>query len=48
MNEKFPINNFGDSNFTLDSEESDYEVLITRLKEIRITIDLLEKYLDKF
>ncbi len=49
MNEKFiSNNNTGNDKFSLNTEESDFENLITRLKEIKATISLLEKkYLDK-
>ena len=50
MNEEFiSNNNFDNDKFILNSEESDFDNLITRLKEIKATISLLEKnYLDKF
>ena len=49
MNEKFTSNDFENDEFTLNTEESDYKNLVTRLREISSTIDLLEKrYLDKF
>ena len=49
MNEEFiSNNNFDNDKFILNSEESDFDNLITRLKEIKATISLLEKnYLDK-
>jgi|TARA_B100000073_G_C23524269_1_gene489319 hypothetical protein len=41
-------NNVDNDQFTLNKEENDYINLITRLKEINITISLLKKkYLDK-
>jgi len=41
-------NNVDYDQFTLNKEENDYINLITRLKEINITISLLKKkYLDK-
>ena len=43
MNEKFNTNNIDNNEFSLNSEESDYEILITRLKDIILTIALLEK-----
>ena len=43
MNKKFNTNNIKNDEFNLNTEESDYENLITRLKEIRVTIALLEK-----
>ena len=47
MNEKFPSNNIEDYDTTLNTNESDYKYLISRLKEINATIAFLEKqYLD--
>ena len=43
MNEKFTSNNIEDDEFTLNSEENEYENLITRLKDISKTIALVEK-----
>jgi hypothetical protein len=49
MNEKFTSNNFENDELNLNTEESDYKNLVTRLREISSTIALLEKrYLDKF
>ena len=49
MNEKFISNNFENDELNLNTEESDYKNLVTRLREISSTIALLEKrYLDKF
>ena len=49
MNEKFTSNDFENDELTLNTEEIDYKNLVTRLREISSTIDLLEKrYLDKF
>ena len=48
------VNNLDSENtkndeFTLNTEDSDFKILITRLQEISKTIDSLEKkYLDKF
>ena len=49
MNEKFiSNNNIENEKFILNTEESDFDNLITKLKEIKATISLLEKiYLDK-
>ena len=49
INEEFiSNNNIENDKFILNSEESDFDNLITRLKEIRATIALIEKnYLDK-
>ena len=43
MSENLNSNNFENHEFSLNNDESDYEDLITRLKEIRSTIALLEK-----
>ena len=49
MNEKFTSNNIDNDELNLKTEQSDYENLIIRLKEISATIALLDKeYLDKF
>ena len=49
MNENFTSNNFENDELNLNTEESDYKNLVTRLREIISTIALLEKrYLDKF
>ena len=49
MNEKFTSNNYENDELNLNTEESDYNNLVTRLREISSTIALLEKrYLDKF
>ena len=49
MNEKFTSNNFENDELTLNTKESDYKKLVTRLREISSTIALLEKrYLNKF
>ena len=49
MNQEFIPDNNENEVFTLKNEEIDYKKLITRLKDIRSTIALLEKqYLDKF
>ena len=48
MNEKLSSNNIPNKEPIFNSEESDYNTLITRLKEISSTITLLEKqYLDR-
>ena len=46
MDEKFTENN-ENNEFSLNSEENDYKNLITRLKEIKSTIALLEKTIFK-
>ena len=49
MNEKFTSNNYENDELNLNTEESDYKNLVTRLREISSTIALLEKrYMDKF
>ena len=49
MNNKSKFNRIEKGNYNLENEESDYDNLINRLKEIRSTILLLEKqYLDNF
>ena len=47
MNEKFTSNNFENDDSNLNTEESHYTNLITRLKEISKTIILLEKSIFK-
>ena len=48
MVEKFTSTNKDNDELILDSQENDYKNLITRLKEINLTIGLLKKkYLDK-
>ena len=49
MDENFTSNNIDRDELILDIQESDYKDLITRLKDINLTIGLLKKqYLDKF
>ena len=49
MDENFSSNNVDRDELILDIQESDYKDLITRLKDINLTIGLLKKqYLDKF
>jgi len=43
MTEKFTLNNIENEDLTLDNEDSDYENLFNRLKEISSKITLLEK-----
>ena len=47
MSENLNSNYIEDDEFNLNNEESDYQNLITRLKEIKSTIDLLEKIIFK-
>ncbi len=42
MNDKFPAINNDQDEFTINTQESDYNNLIKRLKEISKTIVLLE------
>ena len=49
MTEQFTSNNSENDKFSLNREERDYQDLILILREIKLTIDSLEKqYLDKF
>ena len=49
MDENFSSNNIDSDELIPDIQESDYKDLITRLKDINLTIGLLKKeYLDKF
>ena len=49
MDEKFTPNIIDNDELILDTQEDDYKILITRLKEINVTIGLLKKkYSDKF
>ena len=43
MNEKLTSNNLENDAFNLNAKENDYNNLISKLKEIRTNIDLLEK-----
>ena len=47
MNEKFTSNNIENDENILDTQANDYKNLITRLKEIKSTIALLEKTMFK-
>ena len=47
MSEQFSSNKSENDNFSLNSEESDYKDLITRLIEIKSKIALLEKTIFK-
>ena len=47
MSKNLNSNNIENVNFDLNNEERDYLDLITRLKEIKSTIALLEKTLFK-
>ena len=43
MNENFTLDNIENDDLTETNEDSDYQKLITILKEISLTIALLEK-----
>ena len=47
MDEKLTENNIDNNEFSLNTEESDYQILTTRLKDITLTISLLEKTISK-
>ena len=48
MNEKSTSNNFKTEDCNLNTEKSDFDNLIIRLNEIKVTIALMKKkYLDK-
>ena len=47
MSENLNSNNFDNDEFNLNNEDSGYIDLITRLKEIKSTIALLEKIIFK-
>ena len=47
MSENLNSNNIENDEFNLNNEDSDYKDLITRLKEIKSTIALLEKTIFK-
>ena len=47
MSENFNSNNIENDEFKLNKEESDYKNLITRLREIKSKIVLLEKIILK-
>ena len=48
MSENLNLNNIeNDDGFNLNTQDSDYKDLITRLKEIKSTIALLEKTIIK-
>ena len=47
MNENLTSNNIENDDLNLNSEESDYKILITRLIEIKTLVALLEKTLFK-
>ena len=47
MSENLNSNNFEHNELNLNTEDSDYKDLITKLKEIKLTIALLEKKISK-
>ena len=47
MNENLNSNNLKNNEFDLNNEDSDYKDLITKLKEIKSNISLLEKIIFK-
>ena len=47
MNRSLNTNNIENNEFNLNNEECDYKDLITRLKQIKSTISLLEKTIFK-
>ena len=47
MNQNSTSNNIENNEFNFNNEECDYKDLITRLKEIKSTIALLEKIIFK-
>ena len=47
MSENLNSNNIENDEFNLNNDDSDYKDLITRLKEIKSTIALLEKTILK-
>ncbi len=47
MDEKFASTNIENQKFTSNADSTDYESLITRLKEISANISLLEKIILK-
>jgi len=48
MDQKLSSNKIDKDEFILNNQDIDYNILITRLKEINLTISLLQKqYLDK-
>ncbi len=47
MGESFKSNDIENDDFNPNNEDSDYEDLITRLKEIKATISLMEKAIIK-
>ena len=47
MDQKFSSNKIDEDEFILNNQDNDYKSLITRLKKISLTIELLQKqYFD--
>ncbi len=47
MDEKLIINNIENEDYAINSDENNYKNLITRLKQIRVNIELLEKIISR-
>ena len=47
MDEKYTENNIENNEFSKNTDESDYEILTTRLRDITLTISLLEKTISQ-
>ena len=47
MDEKIISKNIENDEFNLNSEENDYKTLINRLKQIRLNIELLGKFISR-
>ena len=47
MSENLNLNNIENDEFNLNNEDGEYQELITRLKEIKLTVALLEKTIYK-
>ena len=47
MSENLNSNNIENDEFTLNNQDSDYKDLITKLREIKLNIALLEKTIFK-
>ena len=48
MNHKYTSNDIQNDEFTNDNQDIDYQNLITRLKDISTTINLLEKTIFRY
>ena len=47
MDEKLITNNIENEEYEINSDENNYKNLITRLKQIRVNIELLEKIISR-